>query len=190
MSVRVIIRRIMEDTLGQTVALLTRTPTALNALLRNLPEIWTHRNEGGNTWSPFDIIGHLVYAEQADWLPRVKIILDFGETRAFEPFDRTGFREKEIASLPQLLDEFARLRSDNLDALRALHLRPDDLERRGRHPSLGIVTLGQLLATWPAHDLTHLHQISRVLAHQYRDGVGPWSEFLGVLHCDGHSSQA
>jgi hypothetical protein len=180
----------MEHHLQDTIALLTRTPAALNVLLRDLPETWTHRNEGEHTWSPYDIVGHLVHAEKADWLPRVRMILDFGETRAFEPFNRTGFRDlASNTSLSPLLDEFARLRSENLNALRALNLQPDDLNRRGRHPSLGAVTLSQLLATWPAHDMTHLHQISRTLAYQYRDAVGPWNAFLGVLHCDGHSSQ-
>ena len=180
----------MEQNLQDTIALLTRTPAALNALLRDLPEEWTLRNEGEHTWSPHEIVGHLVHAEKADWLPRVRMILDFGETRAFEPFNRTGFRDRAAnTSLSQLLDEFARLRSENLNALRALNLQPDDLNRRGRHPALGAVTLSQLLATWPAHDMTHLHQISRVLAYQYRDAVGPWNAFLGVLHCDGHSSQ-
>ena len=117
------------------------------------------------------------------------MILQFGETKSFEPFDRWGQeRESNGRSLAQLLDEFARLRSENLNDLRALNLRPQDLERRGTHPSLGAVTLSQLLATWAAHDLTHLHQISRVMAHQYREAVGPWTKFLGVLQCSGHSS--
>jgi hypothetical protein len=179
----------MEQNLEQTTALLARTPAALNALLRDLPEVWTHSNEGENTWSPFDIVGHLIHGEHTDWMPRAKMILKFGETQAFEPFDREAFkRESKNKLLPQLLDEFARLRSENLDELRALNLQPKDLDRRGQHPTLGVVTLSQLLATWAAHDLTHLHQISRVMAHQYRDSVGPWSEFLGVLECTGHSS--
>jgi hypothetical protein len=179
----------MEHNLQHTTALLTRTPAALNALLRDLPEEWTHRNEGESTWSPFDIVGHLIHGERTDWMPRAKTILEFGETRAFEPFNREGFaRESENTSLTQLLDEFARLRSESLDELRALNLRTEDLERRGRHPALGVVTLSELLATWAAHDLTHLHQISRVMAHQYREVVGPWSKFLGVLDCNGHSS--
>jgi ferric-dicitrate binding protein FerR (iron transport regulator) len=117
------------------------------------------------------------------------MILQFGETRAFEPFDRFAqARESEGKSLEQLLDEFARLRRENLIELRALNLRPQDLARRGRHPALGVVTLSELLATWAAHDLTHLHQISRVMAHQYREAVGPWSQYLGVLQCAGHSA--
>lgn len=179
----------MEHELEHTIALLIRTPAALDALLRDLPESWTHRNEGENTWSAFDIVGHLIYGERTDWMPRTRVILEFGETRPFEPFDRSGHvRESEGKSLAQLLDEFARLRSENLEQLRAMNLRPEDLDRRGRHPALGVVSLSELLATWAAHDLTHLHQISRVMAHQYREGVGPWSAYLGVLQCDGHSS--
>jgi hypothetical protein len=117
------------------------------------------------------------------------MILKFGETRTFVPFDRLAQqRESKGKSLPQLLDEFARLRDKNVRELRALNLQPPDFDRRGRHPSLGTVTLSQLLAAWAVHDLTHLHQISRVFAHQYRDAVGPWSAYLGVLHCTGHSS--
>ncbi len=122
-------------------------------------------------------------------MARVRMVLQFGETQAFEPFDRQGHaREIQGKSLGQLLDEFARLRSENLAELRALNLRQEDLERRGRHPALGVVTLSALLATWAAHDLTHLHQVSRVMADQYREAVGPWSAYLGVLQCAGHSS--
>jgi len=179
----------MQHNLQNTISLLTRTPVALDALLRALPEAWPLRKEGENTWSAFDIIGHLNHGERTDWMPRVKVVLQFGETQAFEPFDRQGHaREIQGKSLGQLLDEFARLRSENLAELRALHLRQEDLARRGRHPALGVVTVSELLATWAAHDLTHLHQISRVMAHQYREAVGPWSAYLGVLHCAGHSS--
>jgi hypothetical protein len=177
----------MAIALQDTVSLLARTPAVLDALLRDLPEPW--RNEGAHTWSAFDVVGHLVHGERTDWMQRAKIVLQFGEARPFESFDREGFvRESQGKSLAQLLDEFARLRSGNLDELRALNLKPEHLDRRGRHPALGEVTLSQLLATWAAHDLTHLHQISRILAHQYRDAVGPWSQYLGVLQCAGHSS--
>lgn len=179
----------MSHNLPDTIALLARTPEALNALLRNLPETWTLRNEGEKTWSAFDIVGHLIHAERTDWMPRAKMILQFGESKAFEPFDRSAQeRESQGKSLPQLLDEFACLRSGNLSELCALNLKPEDLARRGLHPALGAVTLSQLLATWAAHDLTHLHQISRVMAHQYREAVGPWSAYLGVLNCAGHGS--
>jgi hypothetical protein len=179
----------VEHSLSHTISLLTHTPAALNALLRDLPEAWTLRNEGGNTWSAFDVIGHLIHGERTDWMPRARMILQFGETQAFEPFDRRAQeRDSQGKSLPQLLDEFARLRSENLEQLRAMNLRTEDLEKRGRHPALGVVTLSQLLATWAAHDLTHLHQVSRIMAHQYREAVGPWSAYLGVMQCAGHSA--
>ena len=175
--------------LRHTISLLTRTPAALDALLRGLPDTWTFRNEGANTWSAFDVLGHLIHGERTDWMPRARMILQFGESQTFESFDRLGHvPESQGKSLDQLLDEFARLRSENLRQLRALNLRQEDLARRGRHPALGVVTLSQLLATWAAHDLTHLHQISRIMAHQYRETVGPWSAYLGVLQCAGHSS--
>jgi len=175
--------------LEETISLLSRTPRALDALLRGLPEVWTLRNEGADSWTAFDVIGHLIHGERTDWMPRTRRLLESGETRPFEPFDRLAQkRESQGKSLELLLDEFARLRSENLDELRALNLGPEDLERRGRHPALGTVTLSELLATWAAHDLSHLHQISRVMAHQYRDAVGPWSAYLGVMQCDGHSS--
>jgi len=179
----------MQHNLHNTVALLARTPATLNALLRDLPDNWVLRNEGENTWSAFDVVGHLIHGERTDWMPRARMILQFGEARTFEPFDRFAqARESQNRSLAQLLDEFSRLRSENLEELRALNLRPEDLQRRGRHPALGVVTLSELLATWAAHDLTHLHQTSRIMAHQYRQAVGPWSRFLGVMHCGGHSS--
>ena len=179
----------MQHNLSHTISLLSRTPAALNAFLRDLPEAWTFCNEGANTWSAFDIVGHLIHGERTDWMPRARMILQFGETQAFVPFDRWAQeKESQGKSLPQLLDEFDRLRSENLEKLRAMNLQPADLERRGRHPALGLVNLSQLLATWVGHDLTHLHQISRVMARQYREAVGPWSAYLGVLHCAGHSS--
>jgi hypothetical protein len=179
----------MEQDLQQTMLLLARTPAALNALLRGLPETWTMRDEGEDTWSVFDVVGHLISGERVDWLPRARMILESGESRTFEPFDRSGhLREGQGKTLEQLLDEFARLRAENLGELSALPLRREDMERRGRHPAFGVVTLSALLATWAAHDLTHLHQISRIMAHQYREAVGPWSAYLGVLQCAGHSS--
>jgi len=174
--------------LQQTTALLARTPAVLDALVRGMPEEWTHRGEGAGTWTVFDIVGHLIHGERTDWIPRAKMILQFGDARAFEPFDRFAQqRESEGKSLSELLDVFSSLRRGNLTELRALNLQPSDLERRGRHPAFGVVTMGQLVSTWAVHDLTHLHQISRVMAHQYRDFVGPWSAYLGVLKCEGHS---
>jgi hypothetical protein len=180
----------MEHDLRDTIALLRRTPAALDALLRGLPEAWTERNEGDNTMTAADVVGHLIYADRVNWMPRVNTILGRGESCAFPPFDRRGhLREKDGKSLPDLLDEFARLRAQNLRELAALALTPEDLSgKRGRHPSFGTVTLSQLLATWAAHDLNHLHQISRVMALQYREAVGPWSAFLGVMKCEGHSA--
>ncbi len=179
----------MEQSLQQTTSLLTRTPAALNALLRDLPDAWTMRNEGDNTWSAFEVVGHLIHGDRTDWMTRAKIILQLGQSQPFPPFDRLGhIRESEGKSLNQLLDEFAHVRSDSLRQLRELNLQPKDLELRGQHPALGTVTLSQLLAAWAVHDLTHLHQISRIMAHQYRDAVGPWSAYLGVLQCAGHSS--
>ena len=186
-----------EFSLAEAIAVLTRTPATLNALLRGLPNIWVRGNEGKDTWSAYDIVGHLIVAERTDWMPRVRIILENGEARAFDPFDRFAqMRMKEMRmkesqdkspEMDQLLDDFARLRKESLAALQALDLQPEDLARRGTHPALGVVTLSELLATWAVHDLTHLHQLSRVMAHQYRDAVGPWSVYLGVLKCDGHS---
>jgi hypothetical protein len=175
--------------LPDAIALLTRTPAALDALLRGLPNIWVRCNEGDGTWSAFGIVGHLVFTERTDWMTRVRIVLESGEARPFDPLDRFAqLKASEGKSLEQLLDEFARLRKENLVSLDALNLQPEDLTRRGRHPVLGLVTLSELLSTWAAHDLTHLHQLSRVMAHQYRDAVGPWSAYLGVLQCMGHSS--
>jgi len=178
-----------EQTLKDTMVLLSRTPIALDALLRDLPDNWTHHNEGGTTWTVFDVVGHLIHCERADWMPRARIILEFGESRPFDPFDRFAHqRESHGKSLSELLDEFASLRTASLAELKALNLQSFDCGRRGRHPALGVVTLSELFATWAAHDLTHLHQISRIMAHQYRTAVGPWSAYLGVLQCNGHSS--
>ena len=187
-----------EFSLADPTAVLTRTPATLNAMLRGLPDIWVCGNEGKDTWSPYDIVGHLIIADRTDWMPRARIILENGEARPFDPFDRFAqirmkeTRMKESQGKPpqidQLLDDFARLRSESLAALQALNLQPEDLTRRGTHPALGAVTLSQLLATWAVHDLTHVHQLSRVMAHQYRDAVGPWTAYLGVLQCAGHSA--
>jgi len=179
----------MEHNLDYTIALLACTPATLDALLRDLPDAWVLSNEGERSWNAFDIIGHLIHGEKTDWMPRARMILEFGESRTFEPFDRLA-QERDSAgkSLSQLLDEYARFRAANLDDLRAMKLSDDDLRKGGVHPVFGSVTLYQLLATWAAHDLTHLHQISRVMAHQYRDAVGPWTKFLGVMQCAGHSS--
>jgi hypothetical protein len=179
----------MEHNLQDTVALLSRTPVALKALLLGLSEDWISRNEGNGTWTVFSVVCHLVQGERTDWMPRAKRILQYGQTKAFDPFDRLAQdRESVGKSLQALLEEFSRLRTQNLNELNGMNLTSGDLEKQGRHPSLGVVTLSQLLATWAAHDLTHLHQISRIMAHQYRQAVGPWSAYLGVMHCEGHSA--
>ena len=174
--------------LERAVAVLERTPATLDALLRDLPDDWSRANEGPQTFSPYDVVGHLIHGERTDWMVRARIILEHGEARPFERYDRLAqFRDSAGRGLGTLLDEFARLRRDNLAALRGLKLSAKDLDRRGTHPVLGTVTLRQLLAAWAVHDLTHLHQVSRTLAHQYQDEVGPWKVFLGVLRCQGHS---
>jgi hypothetical protein len=168
--------------LEEAMAILARTPATLDALLRGLPESWTRAHEGGETWSAFDVVGHLVHGEQTDWIPRAKIILAHGDTRAFDKFNRLAqFTASAGRTLPELLDEFARLREVNLGELASLTLTSADLDRPGRHPELGAVTLRQLLATWVAHDLDHVVQISRVLAHQYSAEVGPWRAYLRVI---------
>ena len=179
----------MVHELHDTIALLLRTPAALDALLRDLPDVWTAHNEGGETFNVLDVVGHLIYADRVDWIPRARMILQFGESHPFEPFDRMGHvKECQGKTLQQLLNEFARVRYAAIDELRSLELEPAQLTLRGHHPALGAVTLSQLLATWAAHDLTHLHQITRIMAHQYREPVGPWSAYLGVMQCNGHSA--
>ncbi len=178
----------MDHDLAHTMALLERTPATLDAWLRDLPDAWTTQNEGGDSWTAYDVVGHLIHGERTDWMPRARMILEHGESRSFEPFDRLGHvRESQGQSLAQLLDEFARARKENLQALRAMNLGPRELALRGRHPALGTVTMAQLLAAWAGHDLTHVHQISRIMACQYRQAVGPWSQYLGVMQCAGHS---
>jgi DinB superfamily len=183
----------MTHSLDNTVALLERTPGALDALLRGLPERWTNHNEGEGTFTVADVLGHLIYADKADWMPRVQKILarrasqTKDELPVFDPFDRWGHLEEcRGKTLTELLDEFAAVRATRLHELRALKLQPEQLVFRGRHPALGAVSLSELLATWAAHDLTHLHQISRIMARQYGEEVGPFQAFLGVLKCDGH----
>jgi len=177
----------MAHQLSDTIALLERTPAGLNALLRDLPASWTDHNEGEGTFTVRDVVGHLIYAENEDWLPRARRILEHGESKPFDAFDRWGHVEAcRGKSLPQLLDEFKRIRAVCLQELRSLKLQPAQLQRSGRHPSLGPVKLSELLATWAAHDLTHLHQISRIMAATCRDEVGPFAAFLGVLKCSGH----
>jgi hypothetical protein len=168
--------------LADAQALLARTPRLLDAWLRGLPEAWLTAHEGGESWSPTDVLGHLIHGEHTDWIPRVRRILDQGDAVAFEKFDRFAqFRESVGKSVPELLDEFSRLREANLAVLAALPLDEAALDRPGLHPALGAVTMRNLLATWVAHDLDHVSQIARVLARQYADEVGPWRAYLRVI---------
>ncbi len=172
----------MRFDLDASLAILERTPAVLDALLRGLPDDWVRADEGPDTWSPFDVVGHLIHGEKTDWLARVRIVLDHGEGRPFDPFDRFAqFEASRGKTLGELLDTFAALRAESLAALRALDLTEADLERKGTHPEFGPVTLGQLLATWTVHDLGHLTQVARVLAKQYAGEVGPWTAYLSVL---------
>jgi hypothetical protein len=172
----------MDFDLETGVAVLRRTPGTLGALLADLPPRWTEATEGPDTWSPYDILGHLVHGERADWIPRARIILAQGERRRFEPFDRLAqFRESEGKSLADLLDEFTRLRAESLATLDGWRLTDAQLALEGEHPAFGAVTLRQLLATWVAHDLGHIAQTARVMAKQYREAVGPWRAYLPVM---------
>ena len=172
----------MEFQLTNALAVLERTPATFRALRGGLPEAWTAPNEGPNAFSAFDNLGHLIHGERTDWIPRARIILAQGENRRFEPFDRFAhYRESQGKSLAELLDEFARLRAENLATLHGWRLSERELSLEGEHPELGPVTLRQLLATWVAHDLGHVAQTARVLAKQYREAVGPWRAYLPVL---------
>jgi predicted N-acetyltransferase YhbS len=162
--------------------MLAATPATLRAWLTDLPTPFVAANEGADTWSPFDVVGHLIHGEKTDWIPRMQRVLELGETVAFDPFDRFAqFKDSAGRTLPELLDEFADRRAESLAALDALRLTESDLKRRGRHPALGTVTLGQLLSAWVAHDLDHITQIARVLAFQFRDEVGPWRVYMRVI---------
>ena len=168
--------------LDDALAVLERTPATLDALLRGLPDAWIYQTEGPHTWSPFDVVGHLVHGEKTDWIARAEIILRQGESRPFDPFDRFAmFEASKGLSIGDLLDAFVMLRARNLAVLKSWNLQPDDFARRGTHPALGTVTLGQLLATWTAHDLSHLRQIARTMAKRYAEAVGPWQEYLPVM---------
>jgi DinB family protein len=181
----------MEFERDNALALLGRTPGVLDSLLRGLPEDWIACDEGPETWTAHDVVAHLVYTDHANWMPRLRLILASGEAEPFPAFNRFGhLEEKRGRPLDQLLEEFRRNRAQNLAEVRALDLNPDDLAKRGRHPALGPATLAQLVAAWTAHDLTHLHQLTRLLANQYREAVGPWEKFLGVLQCSGHSARS
>jgi hypothetical protein len=174
----------MNDHLEHIIALLERTPGALDELLRGLPPEWTDTNEGGDSWSPREVVAHLSHAESTDWITH---LLEHGENQPFPAFNREGRRDTcKHKSMAELLDEFAALRAASLNKLRSLDPCAEDMERCCVHQVLGKVTLANLLNTWAAHDITHLHQITRVMAHQVRGGVGPFSRNLGVLRCSAH----
>jgi len=172
----------MDFDLSSGLAVLHRTPWTVRTMLAGIPAAWTIANEGPDTWSPYDIVGHLIHGERTDWVPRAEIILAQGPNRRFTPFDRFAqFRDSQGKSLEELLDEFARLRSENLMTLRDWRLTESELALEGEHPELGAVTLRQLLASWVAHDLGHIAQIARVMARQYRDAIGPWRAYLTIM---------
>jgi hypothetical protein len=172
----------MEFDLDLSLDMLRRTPATLEALLDTAAEAWVRATEGAGTFSPFDVVGHLIDGEETDWIPRARIILARGRDPRFEPYDRFRHRGRNAdRSLTSLLSEFARLRAANLELLRSWRLTAAELDLPGVHPSLGHVTLRQLLAAWVAHDLGHLAQVARVMAKQYRDEVGPWLPYLPVL---------
>lgn len=168
--------------LEESVSILSRTPAVVDSMLRGLPREWTSCTEGEGTWSPYVVVGHLIHGERADWIPRLSIILEHGQSRTFDPFDREAqFRESAGKSLDELLDEFGWLRRESITTLQSFQLKPDQLSLQGMHPDLGPVTARQLLATWTAHDLAHILQISRVMAKRYRAEVGPWAQYLSVM---------
>ncbi|HEX2896999.1 MAG TPA: DinB family protein [candidate division Zixibacteria bacterium] len=173
----------MNFDLNQALAILRRTPDVLETLLKDLPEPWTMQNEGGKSWSPYDVIGHLIHGEKTDWIDRTKIVLFEGPDKTFTPFDRFAqFQESQGKSLNQLLAEFRTLRLANLKTLEGFKITADMLDKTAMHPSLGKVTLRNLLATWTAHDLNHIYQIVRVMAKHYKTEVGPWSQYLRLVN--------
>jgi uncharacterized damage-inducible protein DinB len=172
----------MEFDLSQGYLVLERTPLVLRTMLAGLPDDWTRSNDGAESWSPFDVVGHLIHGERTDWIPRARLVLE-ARGQPFDPFDRFAMlRENAERTLPELLDTFAALRAENLATLRGWDLTPTQLAMEGEHPELGRVTLRQLLATWVAHDLGHVGQIVRTMARQYTAEVGPWRAYLGVLN--------
>ena len=172
----------MDFDLAAGIAILERTPRTLRAMLSGLPSKWTDATEGPETWSPYDVVGHLIHGESTDWIPRARIILAQGPERRFTPYDRFAqFRESKGKSLADLLNEFERLRESNLATLKGWDLDEDELRLTGEHPALGSVTLKQLLASWVVHDLGHVVQAARVMAKQYRETIGPWREYLQVV---------
>ncbi|MEM7087324.1 MAG: DinB family protein [Bacteroidota bacterium] len=173
----------MKFELNQAISVLERTPTVLKQLLDDLSQEWTHKNEGKDTWSPYDVVGHLVHGEKTDWMPRLEIVLSDSEQKTFEPYDRFAqFKMSKGKSLGDLLDEFETLRKQNLQKLKSKFLTSKDLIREGIHPELGPVTMNHMLSAWVVHDLGHIAQVSRVMAKQYKEEIGPWTQYLTIVN--------
>jgi len=169
--------------IDESLDILQRTPRVLDTLLQNLNGHWVFKNEGQNTWSPFDVVGHLIHGEKTDWIPRIRIILDEGTDKKFTPYDRFAqFKDSQGKSLSDLLNEFKSLRRKNLTKLKGIHFTEAMLEKKGIHPAFGEVTLRQSLATWTTHDLAHLSQITRVMAKQYKEEIGPWVKYFSMFN--------
>jgi len=172
----------MKYSIERSLEILERTPAVLDTILSGIDDDWVMNNEGPETFSPYDVIGHLVHGERTDWTARTKRILEFGDTKTFDLWNRFAqYEESKGKTLQQLLDEFAIIRKENIEWLKSLQLTETDLDKKGMHPKLGSVTLRNLLATWVAHDLTHIAQVARVMAKQYKEEMGPWPEFFRIL---------
>lgn len=172
----------MKYSFEKSLEILERTPFVFEQLLRGVHDDWINTNEGPGTFSPFDVLGHLIHGERTDWPTRIQCILEHGESKTFEPYDRFAmYKESKGKNIDQLLDEFKIIRRQNLSWFRSLGLKDADLGRKGSHPNLGIVTLEQILSTWPIHDLTHIAQVSRVMAKQYKENMGPWLQYFRLL---------
>jgi hypothetical protein len=172
----------MNFSLDKSIEILDRTPSVIITLTKDLSSEWTDNNEGGDTWNVFDVIGHLIHGDRTDWIPRTEIILSDSDKKTFEPFDRFAqFETSKGKTLPELLEEFKKIRTSSIDKLKKLQINEGDLGKTGIHPTFGQVTLSQLLSTWVVHDLDHISQISRIMAKQYKELTGPWIEFLKIL---------
>lgn len=172
----------MDYSLNKSIEILERTPNVLLQFTKGLSSDWIINNEGGDTWSVFDVVGHLLHGDKTDWMIRIEIILSENEDKTFKPFDRFAQLETSKGkTLEQLLNEFKSIREFNINKLRKLDLTEKDFNKTGIHPTFGIVTLSQLLSTWTVHDLDHISQISRIMAKQYKEQTGPWIEFLKIL---------
>lgn len=168
--------------INKSIEILEKTPAVLQHLLGGISKGWTQNNEGDDTWSPFDVVGHLVHGEKTDWIPRLQLIMQHSDSQTFEPYDRFAqFKLSEGKSMSDLLEEFGSCRKNNISILKGLNLSEEDLKRKAIHPSLGLVTMKQLIAAWVVHDLGHIAQISRVMAKQYQTEIGPWSQYLTIV---------